>query len=131
MRPNRAWLSLSLIGTAALFLAGGAPTSAQFDPVEPAPEDEIVASFESERQGPREFVFHWSYEPSEDEENFTCQLNFDGDEVVERSITDCQDVQEATFRYDEPGEYTAVLIVRSRDGGSDLERERVVARPVD
>lgn len=46
-------------------------------------------------------------------------------------ITNCEDVQEASFRYDEPGEYTAVLIVRSRDGGSDLEREHVVVRPAD
>lgn len=116
------------LALALAMVAGALPTRAQYGPVEPGPEDEIIATFEARQEGQREIAFSWTYEPSERDESLVCQLNFDGDEVVEQSISGCEDVHGATHTYDEPGRYTAILTVRSRDGGADTARVRVVAR---
>ena len=112
-----------------LVLIGPPSTRAQnspYGPVAPGPEDSIIATFTAERTAPRTFRFSWTMEQDDDDEVVVCQLNFDGDEVVEESIENCTDQTSARFRYDEPGTYGAVLTARSRDGGSDVAHVQVV-----
>jgi len=127
---DRHWI-IAAAGLTALIAFGPPASRAQdgpYDPVEPGAEDSIIATFEAERTGPSEFLFRWTMEEDDRDEVLVCQLNFDGDEVVEASIENCADDRSASFTYDEPGGYRAVLTARSRDGGADTAHVRVTAR---
>ena len=129
-RSNAGWI-LSLAAVGAVLLLTGAPNghaqNRPYGPVEPDSDDRLIANFEATQKGPREFEFHWSFETDKQDQTVICQIDFDGDDLVEATIENCDDDQQIRHRYEEPGAKHVILIARSRDGGSDVARLRVTA----
>ena len=112
-----------LIGCALLFAVVPALVAQRppYDLPDPKPEDRIIQSFSAELEDRtmRRVRFRWTIEPSQADDEITCTINADDDAILEESVENCQETKDLRFTYDEPGTYRAVLLARSRSGGSD------------
>jgi hypothetical protein len=123
--------TLTIAALAALLLLGPPALRAQngpYDPVEPGQEDRLIATFDARQLNAREFRFEWAFEEDDSDEVIICQIDFDGDDLVEATIENCNVDRQIRHRYDEAGPHNVILTARSRDGGSDVARLRVTAR---
>lgn len=120
----RVVLVLLWVAVAAFAVAAPAALVAQRDPYdlpEPKPQDRIIATFTAEvvNRGARQVRFRWTLQEDDQDQDITCTLDAESDAILEESIEDCEETSEVLHSYEDRGTYRAVLIARSRAGGSD------------
>ena len=93
----------------------------------------LLARFQAKVVDPqtRTVRFEWAFRPKFAQDAFTCTLDPDADRlgVVDASIPNCERDTALRWSYEEPGTYTAVLVVTRRLGGSDRAAVEVEVGP--
>lgn len=123
-RPLRGALSGALV----VWMALHAPASAQFEDDAGArrPPGVLAVAFEAEVDG-SEAVFRWRFEDV-GETVIVCTLDPDGDGIFEYSVPDCENTEQLSHLYEDPGVYWASLVARTRDGRSGQATIRLEVR---
>ena len=128
MRYSWKRILMALTGGFALLIAPAVLVAQPdpYEPPEPGEDDSIIESFAVDKTDGQQVTLTWSIEPDDRDEEITCSIDVDQDNVIEGTLPDCDDDRTFEHSYDEPGRYTAVIVARSRDGGADRATTTVV-----
>jgi hypothetical protein len=108
-----------IAGAIALASAASAQPPDPYEPPSEGPGHDMIESFEANVRSNRRVELVWTFEVESRGNRITCTIDPANDGIAEYTIDDCASTRTQSHRYDEAGEYAAVLLATDRDGNSD------------